>query len=428
MPVPITNDPISVSRLPRSSAFAAGMTGMNESTETPQPMVLFDDCAGGGVKALTLNWRAMPETPIESGAAMVIALPGVVIPFQPLNADADAALRVGNHGIALGRPRRRDGDVDRRPAPPRRSASTAGTARCAKRPGWEGPAASRQVEVLPAEHVEGLARQDVDISACEGPGTRGGSGTSGCRSTRSRRFRDGPGWPRRDVRNRPAGCRRSRPCNTADRRHAADGGRIEQEAEARVAHRELRSPRRPLVGVVARDQRLADDLVVAAGRVGDVVGLDDAEERERPRLLSGAEQHPQRRAGEPGRRPRAARLAAGISVTGEQLPAPPRATRSQAAAATAAGRAAAWRVGGTGGAGARWRQRRASGGDRGAAPAAAGVSSVVWARAGPAARASEREGGEEQICIGPDVTDSFICGASEALIALDAGRSTLWVV
>ena len=44
----------------------------------------FDDCAGGGVKALTLNWRVMPETPNESGAAIVTALPGVVIPFQPL--------------------------------------------------------------------------------------------------------------------------------------------------------------------------------------------------------------------------------------------------------------------------------------------------------------------------------------------------------
>ena len=85
MPVPITNEPINDSRLPRSSEFAAGITGMNASMDTPQPMVLFDVCAGGGVKALTLNWRVIPEMPIESGAAMVVAIPGVVIPFQPLN-------------------------------------------------------------------------------------------------------------------------------------------------------------------------------------------------------------------------------------------------------------------------------------------------------------------------------------------------------
>ena len=34
-------------------ACAAGMTGMKTSPETPQPTALFDDCAGGGVKALT---------------------------------------------------------------------------------------------------------------------------------------------------------------------------------------------------------------------------------------------------------------------------------------------------------------------------------------------------------------------------------------
>ena len=84
MPVPITNDPMSVSRLPRSLTSLAGMTGTNRSNDAPQPMVLFDDCAGGGVKALTLNWRVTPEMPSDSGAATVMAFPGVVMPFQPL--------------------------------------------------------------------------------------------------------------------------------------------------------------------------------------------------------------------------------------------------------------------------------------------------------------------------------------------------------
>ena len=83
MPVLQTNDPTSVSRFPRSWTLAAGMTGMKMSPDTPHPVSRLKSCAGGGVKALTLNWRVMPETPIENGAAIVTALPGVVMPFQP---------------------------------------------------------------------------------------------------------------------------------------------------------------------------------------------------------------------------------------------------------------------------------------------------------------------------------------------------------
>ena len=84
MPVPMTNEPVSVNRLRRSLASAAGMTGRSASTERPQPETLFELCVGGGRKASTLNWRAMPDTPIDRGAATVRTLPGVVIPFQPL--------------------------------------------------------------------------------------------------------------------------------------------------------------------------------------------------------------------------------------------------------------------------------------------------------------------------------------------------------
>ncbi len=84
MPVPVTNDPVSVRRLPRSLALAAGMMGISASTERPQPMMWLEVCVGGGVKASTLNWRARPETPMESGNACVPTLPGVVIPFQSL--------------------------------------------------------------------------------------------------------------------------------------------------------------------------------------------------------------------------------------------------------------------------------------------------------------------------------------------------------
>jgi len=41
--------------------------GANRSTDAPQPVVWFDACAGGGVNALTLNWRLTPETAIYSG-------------------------------------------------------------------------------------------------------------------------------------------------------------------------------------------------------------------------------------------------------------------------------------------------------------------------------------------------------------------------
>src|SRR5262245_28687480 len=84
MPVPITYEPTSESLLLRSSALVAGMTGRKASTDTPQPTVWFELCAGGGVNALTLNWRVTPDTESDSGAAMVTATPGVVIPFQPL--------------------------------------------------------------------------------------------------------------------------------------------------------------------------------------------------------------------------------------------------------------------------------------------------------------------------------------------------------
>src|SRR3954462_3883516 len=60
------------------------MIGAKRSTERPQPVVWFDACAGGGVNEFTLNWRLTPDTESDSGAAIVTALPGVVIPFQLL--------------------------------------------------------------------------------------------------------------------------------------------------------------------------------------------------------------------------------------------------------------------------------------------------------------------------------------------------------
>ena len=107
-----------------------------------------------------------------------------------------------------------------------------------------------------------------------------------------------PRRPRGDVRNRRLVARKVE-LEHRRRRHAADGRRVEQETDARVPHPELRSSRRPFVGVAARDQRLADEVVVAAGRVGDVVGLDGAEQREGPRLLVFAKLHLQRHSCEP---------------------------------------------------------------------------------------------------------------------------------
>src|SRR4029078_9962028 len=84
MPVPITNEPTSDRRLLRSLAFAAGMIGANRSADRPQPVVWFELCAGGGVNEFTLNCRVTADTETDSGAAIVTALPGVVMPFQLL--------------------------------------------------------------------------------------------------------------------------------------------------------------------------------------------------------------------------------------------------------------------------------------------------------------------------------------------------------
>src|SRR5262245_9275750 len=172
MPVPYTNEPTIEARFPRSLACTAGMMGANRSTDTPQPVVWFEACAGGGVNAFSLNWRLTPDTESESGAAMVTAAPRVVIPFQLLTARrspgvAKAGHGVGDHRIALHRPRRLEGDVEGdRPARAERARQP--ELRGARRD-LVGNAQQRGhgVEVLEPEHVERVAGQDVDVGIAQ---------------------------------------------------------------------------------------------------------------------------------------------------------------------------------------------------------------------------------------------------------------------
>ena len=137
-------------------------------------------------------------------------------PLPAGDAEADAALdvRAPASRAAPGAPPRRR--RRRPPARPRRSCLD--SRNCAVRDdGWFGmpSSAQRRVVVLPAEHVERLPREDVDDRIAQ---RQVGVADPGRRAVVVRVLRDAgrSGRARRDVRNRTAGCRRSRTWNTAD--------------------------------------------------------------------------------------------------------------------------------------------------------------------------------------------------------------------
>ena len=169
-------------------------------------------------------------------------------------------------------------------------------------------------------------------------------------------------------------------------------------------------------------------LVVAARRVGDVVDLDDAEQREAPGAVPFAERHLQRAAGEAGAS-RARRRSQ--SRRARESPRRRLLLRSRGAARRA-GAGAGGATGGVdsicvGGAGA------VDGGGAGGCSSAppAGFPSFVCARAAPAASATSAKVASSDFR-GPEVRVSFIVqglrSPGSAKCREVPVRSTLWVV
>ena len=169
MPVPVTNDPVSVSRLPRSLASAAGMTGMSASMDTPQPETLFDFCVGGRREGVHLELARDRRDPDRKGCGDRSHVAGRGDPLPAVEAEAQAALEVGDLRIALGRAsgRRRDVDAERTVgAEGARQPDLRVAGEDLIRQPQELSRAGEEV-VLPAEHVVGLAGQEIDDAAVE---------------------------------------------------------------------------------------------------------------------------------------------------------------------------------------------------------------------------------------------------------------------